>query len=49
MDEGFAMTASSPEAVAPGVLQLRMDDDEIEAVYGDDDDGTEEYGDEEKT
>lgn len=29
-----------------GIGNLIMDDDEIEAVYGDDDDGTEEYGDE---
>lgn len=29
-----------------GIGDLVMDDDEIEAVYGDDDDGTEEFGDE---
>jgi hypothetical protein len=29
-----------------GIGDLIMDDDEIEAVYGEDDDGTEEYGDE---
>jgi len=32
-----------------GIGDLVMDDDEIEAVYGDDDDGTEEYGDDDGT